>query len=696
MSQNKSAETTGWFNRLLEHPLLPAILVVVFIMMIALIGLVIFFTIRTTTGVATAPPTSPVQFATPTSAPDASATPVSGSPSIALLPVQGESGTLITITGKNWSPNAEVVIRVEAPGDGQQVQPLFANTRAAGDGSFLVSFILPANSGWSNLSSALVTAETAGAGQRVSAEFSIIAPVDTPSPAATTPPAPPTGQTPAGPTPTPTTRYVPSPGQWSAEYYANPNFAGAPALVRNELSVDFDWGFGAPAPDLPVDNFSARFTRRIDLDVAVYRFHLFADDGARLWINDELIIDEWYASAPRELVADVPLSYAGLHDVRIEYASFSNVAVIRFWWERVTGGPPPPPPYYSWRGAYWPNVDLFGDPSLVREDPAINFDWGSGPPALGLPANNYSVRWDRLVDFEPANYRFYLTVNDGARLWVDGQIIIDEWRDGDTREVTRDIALSGGTHELRVEFYKRAGNGVIRVRWEKAAPPTDTPTPIATFPDWRGEYWSNPNLTGASARTRNDPSINFNWGFGSPDSALPNDNFSARWTRSFVFENGLYRFTAEFNDGMRFYLDGSLVFNEWSDSPTARTRTFDLNLNGRHWLQVEHYDRTGEAVARFRWEQFTPTPTSTFTVTPTPSATATGTPTVTLTPTPSATPTATTSPTAPPTNTPTPTGTLTPTPTPTGTLTPTITPTGSTTAEPTGSITPSSTTTETP
>ncbi|MCB0172554.1 MAG: hypothetical protein KDJ97_18580, partial [Anaerolineae bacterium] len=174
---------------------------------------------------------------------------------------------------------------------------------------------------------------------------------------------------------------------------------------------------------------------------------------------------------------------------------------------------------------------------------------------------------------------------------------------------------------------------------------------------------------GQVALTRNDPVINFNWGYSSPDSSLPADNFSVRWSRTVNFSPGLYRFTADFDDGLRFYVDGGLVLNEWSDAASVRTRTIDLSLNGSRQLVVEYYDRTGNAQVNFSWELIPATATPTGTLTPSPSATATGTATGTGTATP--TDVSTTTPTL--TLTHTPTGTSTQTPTATLTATATIT-----------------------
>jgi hypothetical protein len=478
-------ESKGQLETLLENPVLFIGLLLVFGTLVVLIGLVGYLLILRDE-IATQPtpiPTSPVQFVTPT--PPQATTPSSGNPSVALLPVQGDSGTLVTVTGKNWNPNDIVVVRLDDPTGSQGVQPLFANVQIANNGTFIASFILQTNTGWENLSTVLVNAESSTTGQRVSAEFSIISPIPDASvtPSATSPPddQPTISPTAPGSTPTPTTEYVPSPGEWEAQYYNNPDLIGSPLLVRNELRIDFDWGASAPASSLPVDGFSARWLRSYNLEPATYRFHLVADDGVRMWINEELIVDEWYASNPREIIADYQvLYYGGLPTVRIEYTDFAAGATISFWWERLAPLPGDDPPFYEWRSEYWPNPSLFGSPMFVGSDAAVNFDWGTGSPAAGLPSDNFSARWIRLVDFEPTNYRFYITVSDGARLWIDDFLLIDEWRDGVSREVTGDAIMSAGSHELRLEYYERTGEAVISLRWEKAPLATSTSSPTST------------------------------------------------------------------------------------------------------------------------------------------------------------------------------------------------------------------------
>jgi hypothetical protein len=204
--------------------------------------------------------------------------------------------------------------------------------------------------------------------------------------------------------------------------------------------------------------------------------------------------------------------------------------------------------------------------------------------------------------------------------------------------------------------------------------------------DWRGEYYANPSLAGDPVYVRNDVTIDFNWGGGSPDPRLPDDHFSVRWGRRLFFPEGAYRFTILPDDGVRFWMDGQLLIDEWHDSGLV---PYSLELyvpEGEYSLWLEYYENLGGAMIQFTWIKIAP-PTNT----PPPTATPTRTPlpTARLTDTPSPTFTATNTPTATPS--PTFTATNTPTATPSFTFTATNTPTATPTSTDTATVTPSPT-----
>jgi Ig-like domain from next to BRCA1 gene/PA14 domain len=308
-----------------------------------------------------------------------------------------------------------------------------------------------------------------------------------------------------------------------------------------------------------------------------------------------------------------------------------------------------------WRGSYFNNRGLSGAPLLLRDDRDLNFEWKNGAPDSSLPSDSFSARWDRRLRFEKGTYRFHLVMDDGARLWVDGNLLVDEWKDGAAREAKKDVALTAGDHDVRVEFYERGGVATLKMWWEVLPP--------ASITDWKGEYFTNMTLSGSPLLVRNETSLDFNWGASAPASGLPAEGFSARYSRNFTFDSGTYRFAARADDGFRLYVDGVLVIDEWHSSGGGTTYNATLVLAGAHDLRVEYYENTGEALLRFGWEKVTsPTATPTTSLTPTPTATseptATASPTPTTTPAPSETPTATTNATPTPTETATPTATI--------------------------------------
>jgi len=261
-----------------------------------------------------------------------------------------------------------------------------------------------------------------------------------------------------------------------------------------------------------------------------------------------------------------------------------------------TPTPIPPtatPVITEWQAEYYDNPSLTGDPVLVRNDPNVSFDWGGGAPAAGLPTDGFSARWTRDQDFQAGTYCFYVHVDDGLRLWVDGQPIIDQWHPSAATTYQAEVYLTAGDHPLQVEYYEHTGLALVQLWWER----------IKVYPDWKGEYFSNPSLEGNPTLVRNDVSIDFDWSYGSPDPGLPADGFSVRWSRDLNFSGGLYRFYAHVDDGVRVWIDGQPIIDQWHESaPTTHVAEITLS-EGQHSLRMEYYEQAYTAVARLWWER---------------------------------------------------------------------------------------------
>jgi hypothetical protein len=235
---------------------------------------------------------------------------------------------------------------------------------------------------------------------------------------------------------------------------------------------------------------------------------------------------------------------------------------------------------------------------MVRGDVSIDFAWGAGSPGAAIPSDGFSVRWSRMVDFQAGAYRFTATSDDGMRVSVDGRPIIDQWWDHPPRTATGYLRLTAGEHLVTVEYYENTGHAVAKVSW-RAVPPQG----------WYGQYFDNPWLQEPAILTRDDADIAFDWGYGSPAQGIPSDGFSVRWMRAVSFAEGQYSFTVSTDDGVRLWVNGHLLIDQWRDQ-SLRSHSGTIHLIGAAPIVVEYYENRGIAAARLTWERIDDGPPS--------------------------------------------------------------------------------------
>lgn len=258
----------------------------------------------------------------------------------------------------------------------------------------------------------------------------------------------------------PTATAVPTFTGWRGEYFNNQTLSGQPVLVRDDPEINFNWGTSSPGSGLQNGNFSVRWTRSIVVPGGEYRFLARSNDGVRVWVNGALLFDEWQRGQNATFQSEITLQPGQLLNVRVEYYHATGLAGVHVWAE-------PQAKYPQWRGSYIADPNLQGQPVLIRNDQDINFDWGTGAPASGMPVNNFSVIWIRTLPFNASGYRFHALVDDGMRLYVDGVLVIDAWQDGTVRQVSGTITLAAGQHDVTVVYYERLDTAQIQVWWEQ-------------------------------------------------------------------------------------------------------------------------------------------------------------------------------------------------------------------------------------
>lgn len=269
--------------------------------------------------------------------------------------------------------------------------------------------------------------------------------------------------------PAPSTPAHAASGSWTGEYYNTTNLSGPLVLTRNDGSLpvpndapqfDFFWdGPDIPGPGVNTDNFSIRWTRTDTYAAGAYRFTTVSDDGIRVYVDNNLVIDAWFNQGPTTNVNDYTMT-AGPHNVRVEYYDATNGATAKLTIQAVASLPP------GWDAQYWSNQNLSGPAALTRNDEAaINYDWQTSTPAPGvIPINNFSARWTQVLTFNEGVYQFSAVSDDGVRVFVDGQLILDYWIDQPADPFNPHLAnkqMTAGPHTVIVEYYENAGGASI-------------------------------------------------------------------------------------------------------------------------------------------------------------------------------------------------------------------------------------------
>ncbi len=142
--------------------------------------------------------------------------------------------------------------------------------------------------------------------------------------------------------------YAPGPGRESAayssvptgrvaltaEFFANPDLAGAPAATRRDSAVDVRWSFAPPAPGLGTDWYSVRWSGTLTIGPElVTRLGVDGTDGWRLWLDGRLLLDAWEKRSAGARLADVVLAAGSTHALRLEFHETTGNAQFRLVWD---------------------------------------------------------------------------------------------------------------------------------------------------------------------------------------------------------------------------------------------------------------------------------------------------------------------------------------------------------------------------
>ncbi len=273
------------------------------------------------------------------------------------------------------------------------------------------------------------------------------------------------------------------PTGWHVDYWMNKDLAGFVNWNTTDTHtyLFYNWENNSPGGGIPADSWSARFLKNVYFPGGTYRFHCQHDDGCRIYVGGQEKVNGWGGSGEHNWEGYLP---AGTQEVRVEYYENTGGARMEAWWQ----GPGFLPidqvcDPNQWCGEYWGNTGLIGDPAIRRNEGNgfLDRSWGSGSPGYDFPTDNFTVRWHQNVNFACGRYRFNVHSDDGIRIWVGNQQVLDEWgaRGADFQ---RETDITAGTLPIKIEYLEVGGDASVRVTWEQLSS-CQPPCPDTFEPD---------------------------------------------------------------------------------------------------------------------------------------------------------------------------------------------------------------------
>lgn len=253
----------------------------------------------------------------------------------------------------------------------------------------------------------------------------------------------------------------------------------------------------------------------------------------------------------------------------------------------------------TWKAEFYDNPYLLGTP-LTQTVGSVDFDWGLASPFEDKPDDYFSARFTTDATFPTAGvYRFSIFADDSVRVSIDFQAVIDTFdRPQPGSLLSADVNLTAGVHHIQVDYRENTFTAYVKLNWQPAdsAQPElfNTLSAPGINPNrWTVSYYANTSLSGSPVNINDTESPSRNFSVDEPIGGMSRDNFSVRWESIQPLEGGTYQINARADDGVRVYVNGGLVIDQW---PANVNTIYSATLNlpkGDHRFTVEYYDATG-------------------------------------------------------------------------------------------------------
>jgi fibronectin type 3 domain-containing protein len=348
-------------------------------------------------------------------------------------------------------------------------------------------------------------------------------------------------------------------------YYLGTALTGTP-IQRIDPQVNFSWGNASPMAGITSDLFSVAWTGSIrPPTTGNYTFYATSDDGVRLYVNGQLVINNWTVRSATEN-ASSPITLVGgqRYAIRMEYYENAGAATAQLRWSsaQIAKQVVPQSVLFATSAPLVP-TNLVATAGAAR----VTLTWSATPGATF-----YNI------------YRGTSAGGEATQPFATGITGTSFAHTGLTAGGTyyyKITAVTGGVESVQSAevFAAPTGNGLSAT------------------------YYAGANFTGAKVQ-RVDPQVNFNWGTTAPAAGIPKDFYSVVWTGTLrPTATGNYTFYTNSDDGVRLYVNNQRVINNWTVHGAIENKSAVIALSAgqAYAIRMEYYENTGSAVAQLKW-----------------------------------------------------------------------------------------------
>ena len=393
-------------------------------------------------------------------------------------------------------------------------------------------------------------------------------------------------------------------GQWLGYYYPNNSLKGLPTKKRvikgnQNGSFSFNVGKNAPISGIPKDNYSANFLTAMKLSAGDYVIHALADDGMKIYIDDRLVVDRWNNAHNEEAIKINIVDNQNekdVHWIRVEYKERTSTSKLSFDIKPISQSVAA----NDWLQIFYANKSLSGTGKVLESTKAVQYNWEKDAPLTDFPKDSFSASFFKKLtggkDYFISSY-----ADDGIRVKLDNKMLINRWKNSsgvyDKALVQK---LSTGSHIIQTDYYDSSSNAAVFAD-------------VQPLGNWIAYFYNNKSLSGAPIATKtinnsNSMTLTQNYGKSSPVSKVNKDNFSAKYITAKKLTAGEYIIRGLADDGVKVYLDGKLVVDNWRNGgyqeKATKLKIENTNSGNIHWIEVRYFDHTSTAKFQVSFEPY--------------------------------------------------------------------------------------------